>query len=68
MGSAAGGLLFDVAALPNASFLLMTLLTVLGILLSLGLPSALVTRKLRNDQILKTLPLLGRRGGHIGHR
>ena len=68
MGSAAGGLLFDVAALPNASFLLMTLLTVLGILLSLGLPSVLVTRKLRNDQILKTLPLLGRRSGRFGHR
>jgi predicted MFS family arabinose efflux permease len=40
VGSAAGGLL------PHASFLLMTMLTVLGILLSLGLPSALVTRKL----------------------
>ena len=72
MGSAAGGLLFDVAPLPNASFLLMTLLTVLGILLSLGLPSVLVTRKLhedvRDDQIQKTLPLLGRRSGRFGHR
>jgi MFS family permease len=46
MGSAAGGLLFDVALLPNASFLLMTVLTVLGILLSLGLPNRLVTRKI----------------------
>jgi MFS family permease len=46
VGSAAGGLLFDVASLPNASFLLMTVLTVLGILLSLGLPNMLVTRKL----------------------
>ena len=45
VGSAAGGLLFDVAWLPNASFLLVTVLTVLGVLLSLGLPKMLVTRK-----------------------
>ena len=38
--------MFDVALLPNASFLLMTVLTVLGILLSLGLPNRLVTRKI----------------------
>jgi MFS family permease len=46
VGSAAGGLLFDLAWLPNASFLLMTVLTVFGVLLSLGLPNTLVTRKL----------------------
>ncbi|MBI2715153.1 MAG: MFS transporter [Rhizobiales bacterium] len=46
VGSAAGGLLYDVALLPDASFLLATVLTVLGILLSLGLPKMLVTRKL----------------------
>jgi MFS family permease len=45
VGSAAGGLLFDVAWLPNASFILMTMLTVIGVLLSLGLPKLLVTRK-----------------------
>lgn len=45
VGSAAGGLLFDFAPLSDASFLLMTVLTVLGILLSLGLPKMLVTRK-----------------------
>ena len=45
MGSAAGGLLFDVAWLPNASFLLMTILTMIGVLLSLGLPKMLMTRK-----------------------
>ena len=44
-GSAAGGLLFDVAPLPHASFLLVTVLTVLGFLLSLGLPNQLVVRK-----------------------
>ena len=44
VGSAAGGLLFDVAPLPGASFLLMTALTGLGVLLSLGLPHTLVTR------------------------
>jgi MFS family permease len=42
VGSAAGGLLFGIASLPGASFLLMTALTVLGILLSLSLPSLLV--------------------------
>jgi predicted MFS family arabinose efflux permease len=46
VGSAAGGLLFDVAPLPGASFLLMSVLTVLGILLSLGLPNLLVQQKL----------------------
>ena len=44
-GSAAGGLLFNVALLPNASFLLLTSLTVFGFLISLGLPNLLVTRK-----------------------
>jgi MFS family permease len=39
VGSAAGGLLFDVTLLPGASFLLMSVLTVLGVLLSFGLPN-----------------------------
>jgi hypothetical protein len=42
LGSAAGGLLFNVAALPGASFALTAGLTVLGFLLSLGLPHLLV--------------------------
>lgn len=42
LGSAAGGLLFNVAALPGASFVLAAGLTVLGFLLSLGLPRLLV--------------------------
>ena len=46
VGSAAGGLLFDIALLPNASFVLMTVLIVLGFFVSLSLPSLLVTRKL----------------------
>ena len=41
VGSAAGGLLFNVAALPGASFILTSGLTVLGFLLSLGLPHLL---------------------------
>ena len=45
VGSAIGGLLFNVSWLSNASFILMTALTVCGALLSLGLPSLLVTRK-----------------------
>lgn len=43
LGAAAGGLLYDVAWLPDASFLLVTAAAVLGILLSLGLPNRLVT-------------------------
>ena len=42
LGSAAGGLLFNVAALPGASFVLTAGLAVLGFLLSLGLPHLLV--------------------------
>lgn len=49
VGSAVGGLLFDIASLPGAPFLLMTILTVLGVLLSLGLPYRLVTRKSGDD-------------------
>ena len=44
-GSAAGGLLFDVPWLADASFLLVTLLTVLSALLSIGLPKLLAARK-----------------------
>ena len=46
VGSAAGGLLFDFAPLHSGSFLLMTLLTMLGVMLSLGLPRLLGARKL----------------------
>ena len=51
VGSAAGGLLFNVTWLPNASFVVMTLLTVLGVLLSFGLPKLLVSSEL--DEILR---------------
>ena len=44
VGSAAGGLLFDVAALPGASFVLIAALTALGVLPGLGLPQLLVRR------------------------
>lgn len=44
LGSAAGGLLFNVAALPNASFILTAGLAVLGFLLSLRLPPHLLVR------------------------
>ena len=46
VGAAAGGLLFDVAFLPNASFVLMTGLTAFGFLTSLALPSLLAGRRL----------------------
>ena len=44
LGSAAGGLLFNVALLPGASFVLTAGLVVLGFVLSLGLPHLLVRR------------------------
>ena len=44
LGSAAGGLLFDVAGFPGASFVLIAALTALGVLLGLGLPYLLVRR------------------------
>ncbi len=44
VGSAAGGLLFEVSWLPNASFVLITGLTVVGLLISLALPRMLVRR------------------------
>lgn len=44
VGSAAGGLLYNVAALQDASFVLAAILTALGVLLSLGLPRLLVLR------------------------
>lgn len=43
LGSAAGGLLFNAAILPGASFILTAVLTVLGFLLSLSLPRLLVS-------------------------
>lgn len=43
VGSVAGGLLFNVAALPGASFILTAGLAVLGFLLSLGLPHKLAS-------------------------
>jgi hypothetical protein len=67
VGSAAGGLLFDLAPLPGASFLLATVLTVLGILLSLGLANMLVTRTLGKAgydvEVQKITPRLGQRIG-----
>ena len=45
VGSAAGGLLFEVAWLPNASFMLVTAMTVVAMLLSLSLLGKLVARR-----------------------
>ena len=42
LGSTAGGLLFDVAVLPGAAFVLTAVLVALGFLLSIGLPHLLV--------------------------
>jgi MFS family permease len=51
IGSAAGGLLFDIAVLPGASFILAALLAALGCLLSIGLPRLLVPEKLQDNSI-----------------
>ncbi len=44
VGSVAGGLLFDVASFPGASFLLTTGLATIGVILSVKLPSVLGAR------------------------
>ena len=48
VGSLAGGFLFNIAALPGASFVLSAGLVALGFLLSFGLPHLLVPRNLEN--------------------
>jgi len=48
VGSVAGGLLFNVAALPGTSFVLSAGLTALGFLLSLGMTRLLVIPAMRN--------------------
>ena len=58
IGSAAGGLLFNVAGLPGASFLLVTALTVLGVLLSLSLPKILAVQKLGKSSSEVDTPIL----------
>lgn len=47
-GSAVGGLLHNLAALPGASFLLITVLVLLGFMLSLGLPLVLAPKLLKD--------------------
>ena len=49
VGSAVGGLLFNVAPLPNASFIVLTTLTLFGFFISLGLPNLLVTLKAKQS-------------------
>jgi MFS family permease len=48
VGSAAGGLLFDVTALPGAPFLFVAALTGAGVMLSLGLPNRLMVLRTGN--------------------
>jgi len=56
VGSASGGLLFNVAALAGASFVLTAGLVALGFLLSLGLPQLLVPRNLGNRAFTSATP------------
>jgi MFS family permease len=58
VGSAAGGLLFDIAPLPGASFVFAAALTVLGALLSLGLPGALIIRTRDNARAVPEAKLI----------
>ena len=55
-GSAAGGLVFNVVVLPGASFVLIAGLTVLGFVLSLGLPRSLVPRNLQDHTVVSETP------------
>lgn len=56
VGSAAGGLLFNVVALSGASFVLTAGLAALGFLLSLGLSQLLVPRNLGNRAFTSETP------------
>ena len=56
VGSAVGGLLFNVAALPGASFVLAALLAVVGFVLSLRLPHLLVPRNLAHSAVMSAPP------------
>ena len=62
LGSVAGGLLYNVAALPGASFILAAALTVLGFVLSLRLPHWLVPRDPENQDSQQTSEGLTRQG------
>lgn len=56
LGSGAGGLIFKVAALPGASFIMAAGLAALGFLLSLGLPQRLVPLKLEKLECTSEAP------------
>ena len=56
LGSAAGGLLFNIAALPGASFVFAAALAVLGFVLSLRLPRVLVTRNFADRAFTSETP------------
>lgn len=57
VGSAAGGILFNIAAVPGASFVLTAGLVVLGFMLSLGLPRLLSHPKVSQPGRLPAKPL-----------
>lgn len=57
VGSVAGGLLFSIAALPGASFVMAAGLSVSGFLLGLGLPHVLAPRNLGNKASYPYAPL-----------
>ena len=57
IGSAAGGLLFNVGGLPGASFLLVAALAAFGVMMSFRLPKLLVTKKLASPSDKVELPI-----------
>lgn len=62
IGSAVGGLFFNIAALPGASFILTAGLAAMGLLLSLRLPYLLVPRDPGNQDSQQTREYLIQRG------
>ena len=56
VGSAAGGLLFDVPSLPGASFILVAIVTLIGFVISLGLPNRLTRFSRPNPSTARQQP------------
>lgn len=65
MGSAAGGLLFDIVGFPGASFILAAALTLVGFVLSLRLPHWLVPRDPGSQHSQQTIEGLIRQGANM---
>ncbi len=65
VGSAAGGLLFNIAAFPGASFVMTAGLAPLGFLLSLGLANLLVPHNLIKISVAPPTTPVGKEANHV---